>query len=249
MTRDDTEFPAHHRWLHLLPCVALSLTIWGFLQSLPAHAQTTVDCEQAGQAAEAAFGLPSGLLLAIGRVESGRWDSTAGRVVPWPWSIDVDGVARTFDNATEAVSETRAIQSGTPRDIDVGCFQISLLYHPAAFADLNEAFDPVANANYAARYLVTLKNHYGSWQQAVAMYHSADPELGGPYRERVFATWPDAPGAETVSAGVPQGLQFPGFPGIHLWVPGRAGADRGGDARAAEAGGAADASLPHVITP
>ena len=31
-------------------------------------------CEQAGIAAEQAGGLPTGLLLAIGKVESGRWD-------------------------------------------------------------------------------------------------------------------------------------------------------------------------------
>jgi soluble lytic murein transglycosylase-like protein len=207
-----------------------------------AAAQMAADCEQAGRAAEQTYALPRGLLLAIGRVESGRWDSTAGRVTPWPWSIDFDGTARLFDNRMEALRGTRAVQAAAPRNIDVGCFQISLRYHPQAFTDLDQAFDPAANADYAARFLVSLKNRLGSWPAAVAAYHSADPGLGVPYRERVFAAWPDAPAAP---AAAPAIVEREPIPGVYLWTP----SPDGGAGTMIAIGGRAPSLLPRVITP
>ena len=75
------------------------------------------------------------------------------------------------------------------RNIDVGCFQISLLHHPQAFASLDEAFDPISNARYAARFLRTLYRQTGNWQDAVALYHSASADRGPRYRDRVLAEW------------------------------------------------------------
>ena len=68
-----------------------------------AHAQVS-PCEQAGSDAERQYALPSGLLLAIGRVESGRWDAAYRRTVPWPWAIDADGEPRLTASKEEAVS-------------------------------------------------------------------------------------------------------------------------------------------------
>ena len=75
------------------------------------------------------------------------------------------------------------------RPIDVGCFQVDLQFHPAAFASLTEAFAPTSNARYAARFLNELHARTGSWAQAVALYHSAEPSLGLVYRSQVFAAW------------------------------------------------------------
>ncbi len=145
-------------------------------------------CEQAGAAAEEAARLPPGLLLAIGRVESGRFDPPIGRVAPWPWAIDLAGTPLFFSSSTEAEAAARLLRdSGV--SVDVGCFQISLLYHPDAFASLAQAFDPVANARYAARFLTELYARTGSWAASVALYHSATPALGVPYAARVLAAW------------------------------------------------------------
>jgi hypothetical protein len=159
------------------------------LLARPARAQSPgLDCERAGAAAEAAAGLPRGLLLAIGKVESGRFNSTLERWTPWPWAIDVSGTPLFFANATDAVAAARiAATSGLEEDL--GCFQISLLYHPQAFTSVAEAFDPVANAGYAARFLRGLYARTGSWPEAVALYHSATPALGAPYAARVLAAW------------------------------------------------------------
>lgn len=178
-------------------------------------------CEQAALDAEKTFDLPAGLLLAIGRVESGRYDAALGRVAAWPWTIDVAGDGRQFDTAMEAVRTTQWLRDHGARNIDVGCFQVSLMYHPDAFGTLDEAFDPPANGRYAGRLLASLKARLGSWPDAVAAYHSADPARGTPYREKVYANWHGAPipVSEPAAPQEPAVLPF----GIHLWTPSRPG--------------------------
>jgi soluble lytic murein transglycosylase-like protein len=146
-------------------------------------------CAAAGRAAEQAAALPADLLLAIGLVESGRADTSSGHLAPWPWTVNVDGAGRFFADEAAAISFVRLAQSSGARDVDVGCFQISLRDHPHAFATLADAFDPAQNANYAAGFLVQLHGRTGSWDSAIADYHSATPELGLPYERRVLAAW------------------------------------------------------------
>jgi len=148
-------------------------------------------CAQAGAAAEQRFGIPAGLLRAIGQIESGR-TGPGGFAAPWPWTIDVAGEGRFLPSREAAVAAVRDLLAGGAASIDVGCFQVNLHYHPDAFASLDEAFDPVANALYAARFLSGLHDRDGSWQAAVAAYHSATPEHGLPYRDRVLAAWGEA---------------------------------------------------------
>ena len=58
---------------------------------------------------------------------------------------------------------------------------------------VDEAFDPDANAQYAARFLASLKSRLGGWPEAVAAYHSMDPARGERYRTLVYASWKGAP--------------------------------------------------------
>jgi hypothetical protein len=143
-------------------------------------------CDQAARAAEGEFGLPTGVLVAIGSVESGRW----------PWTANVDGAAETYQSKAEAVTALSRVRMPRPADVDVGCFQISLHYHPAAFATIAEALDPTANARYAARFLRELRDKYGDWDRAVGAYHSATGSLETGYRERVVAQWKGTPAPE-----------------------------------------------------
>ncbi len=178
-------------------------------------------CEDAGADAEKAHAIPAGLLNAIGKVESGRYDPAAGRTTPWPWTIDVAGDGRYFETASDAIQVTRSLRAQGTRNIDVGCFQVSLLHHPNAFKDLDAAFDPATNADYAATFLVALKERTGSWENAVAAYHSADPAKGEPYRRLVFAAWngtTPSP-ADTIAVSQPKIMAF----GIRLWTPGPRG--------------------------
>ena len=157
------------------------------LSPLEAHGSDDANpCLAAASATEHGKALPQDLLGAIGRVESGRWDPVAHRVVPWPWTVNAQGAGRMFASAQQAVAYVTSLQARGVRSIDVGCFQVNLLYHPAAFASLDQAFDPGANAAYAADFLGRLHSRSGSWEQAVGDYHSQSPSLGEPYRRRVL---------------------------------------------------------------
>lgn len=145
-------------------------------------------CDAAIARAQRARDLPDGLLPALARVESGRPDA-AGATRPWPWTIDVDGQGHFFATKAEAVAAVRALQDLGIQSIDVGCLQINLMYHPNAFASIEQAFDPTANAAYAARFLVALHARDDDWTHAVASYHSETPSLGAAYRAKVMAIW------------------------------------------------------------
>lgn len=148
-----------------------------------------LDCRAAALMFEQSAGLPPGLLLAVGQVESGRLDPLTGRVDPWPWTTNHGGEGRYFASAREAIAWVAAQQALGIRSIDVGCFQVNLQYHPDAFASLGDAFDPAANARYAADLLNQLHARSGSWPLAIALYHSADPIEGQRYSGRVVVAW------------------------------------------------------------
>ena len=75
------------------------------------------------------------------------------------------------------------------KNIDIGCMQVNLLYHPDAFNNLNEAFDPESNAKWAAKWLKDLQKKHKSWREAVGYYHSSRPKRKKLYSERVFNLW------------------------------------------------------------
>jgi hypothetical protein len=146
-------------------------------------------CSAAIRAAERASRLPTGLLGSIAVVESGRPDPRTGRVAPWPWTINVGGTGSYFQNKQEAIAAVEAARARGVQSVDVGCMQVNLMHHPNAFASLDQAFDPQANAAYAAGFLTRLFEAAGSWPEAAASYHSATPGLREDYQRRVFAGW------------------------------------------------------------
>ena len=179
--------------------------------ALAGDAGDTTACQRAGLEAERKADLPPGLLHAIGIVESGRSDSITGRVAAWPWTINANGAGRVFDSLPQAVAATQALQKHGVASVDVGCFQINLQQHPTAFATLEEAFDPSANAAYAARFLLELRARTGSWESTIAAYHSATPGLGSAYRDTVLAGL-----TETGKASV---VVMPPVTRVVVWMP------------------------------
>ncbi len=145
-------------------------------------------CRAALAAAEARYAIPAGLLQAIGIVESGRRNEVTGARQPWPWTINVEGEAHFFDTKEQAITWVRQAQARGTHSIDTGCAQVNLMHHPAAFASLEQAFDPATNADYAARFLRELRTAAaGNWMTAVGYYHSQTPELAEIYRQQVQA--------------------------------------------------------------
>jgi len=183
-------------------------------------------CQEAGMAAERTHSIPAGMLVAIGRIESGRRHPLTGATVAWPWTINAAGAGRMFDNALQAIETTRYLRARGTASIDVGCYQVNLMHHPSAFASLEAAFDPQANADYAGRFLAQLKEKTGSWEEAVAAYHSATPALGGPYRDRVLSGWLEGGSGLRLMARnrgpVVWAMPVVAF-GMRVWTPSTAG--------------------------
>ena len=105
--------------------------------------------------------------------------------------MNAEGQGFFYDTKAEAVAAVRGMQARGVRSIDVGCMQVNLMHHPDAFASLDVAFDPQANAAYAARFLKELYAQTGDWTKAAALYHSATPDLGADYQRKVLAVWPE----------------------------------------------------------
>ncbi|HEX4172020.1 MAG TPA: lytic transglycosylase domain-containing protein [Acetobacteraceae bacterium] len=171
--------------------LALSLPAMGQTNPLPMATAQGLLCRSAVAVAERSSGIPAHLLAAIAHVESGRRDPLTGAVHPWPWSVNAEGQGSFYETKAAAIAAVRAMQARGIQSIDVGCGQINLMHHPNAFPSLEVAFDPVANAAYAAQFLKQLFGQTGDWNKATAMYHSATPEIGAEYQQRVLAVLPE----------------------------------------------------------
>ncbi len=161
------------------------------------HAQTQagpvvpdLGCMAAISAAERSHGIPTGLLMAIARVESDRPDPNTRLVQPWPWTINVGGKGFFFETRLQAITYVEDVQRTGTTSVDTGCLQVNLQQHPEAFRSLDEAFDPRFNADYGARFLAELFHKTGDWGVASGYYHSRTLELSLPYRVSVAARFP-----------------------------------------------------------
>jgi hypothetical protein len=143
-------------------------------------------CAAALRVADRRYHLPPALLVSIARAESGRPITSFTDIRPWPWTIDADGSGLFLDSKAAAIAWLRQ-QALHHSFVDVGCMQVDLHYHPDAFNTLEEALDPIANADYAARLLLDLYRGEagGSWDIAVGLYHSHTSLLAAEYRDRV----------------------------------------------------------------
>jgi len=144
-------------------------------------------CESEIIKAEKRYGIPNRLLLAISTVESGRAVGRSKK--PWPWTICANGRGYYCTTKSAAIATTKRLIARGIRNIDVGCMQVNLLHHSTAFKNLEEAFTPRANVNYAARFFLGLKNTYNSWTHAVGYYHSKAARHYKPYCSLVYNTW------------------------------------------------------------
>jgi hypothetical protein len=133
--------------------------------------------------------IPRHLLAAIALAESGRKHPTLGKRMPWPWTVMAEGQGRYLPTKEAAIQEVRELQARGIGNIDVGCMQVNLYYHPDAFFSLEQAFDPASNVAYAGRFLRSLFEDSGAWDEAAGRYHSATPELKDPYRDKVVQIW------------------------------------------------------------
>ncbi len=164
------------------------VALLGLSHSARAQIAPSALCRAAIASAERAYGVPDRLMQAIGVVESGRADERGG-VTAWPWTINVEGTGYVFETKQAAIDAVNAHKARGARSIDVGCMQVNLLHHGSAFGSLEQAFDPGANARYAATFLQKLLGQTGSWPRAAAGYHSLTPDIGADYGRKVLSVW------------------------------------------------------------
>ncbi len=150
---------------------------------------TWVACAREVARQERAAGIPEHLLAAIALAESGRWSPARKATIAWPWTVTAEGRGHFLPTKQAALAAVRDLQSRGIRNVDVGCMQVNLHYHPNAFKTLEQALDPAANVAYAARFLASLYRETGSWHTAAGRYHSATPDLHHAYRRKVIGLW------------------------------------------------------------
>lgn len=181
---------------------SLCLSVW------PCAARSESICDEVADQVAAETDVPSALLRAITRVETGRDGD------PWPWTLNIDGQGFWFDSQEQAVAAAETALADGADQIDLGCFQLNLRWHGAAFADLATMLDPAANAAYAARFLSDLHAESGDWRVAAAAYHSRTPDKGEDYVAALEAAHQAEPplSASTAADGTSQPQRPNRFP-------------------------------------
>lgn len=123
-------------------------------------------CEAEILRASERYGVPAGILYAVGLTETGRRGSLH------PNALNIGGRAVFANSPQEALREFQAARAQGIRLIDIGCMQINHHYHAEHFSNVEAMLDPRRNVDYAARFLVQLKARHRTWSMAVARYHA-----------------------------------------------------------------------------
>ena len=129
--------------------------------------------------------IPRDTLYSISLQETGKIHSDKKVKIAWPWTVNVEGKGYYFDTKKEAMLFVRDEMRSGKESIDVGCMQVNLKHHPEAFHSLDQAFDPRSNIASGAKFLLSKYEQLGSWNKAIAHYHSATPHLGEKYKDSV----------------------------------------------------------------
>lgn len=169
-----------------IPGAGLRLFAILFALVVPFAASATPDvaaiCDSAARVAARESGVPLDVLRAISLTETGR--KSQGKVRPWPWTVNMEGVGKWFDDFPSARRYVDRHFARGARSFDVGCFQINYKWHHQGFSSIDEMFDPIANARYAARFLTELYGEFGDWSRAAGAYHSRTPKYARKYTAR-----------------------------------------------------------------
>jgi hypothetical protein len=110
------------------------------------------------------------VLYAVALQESGT--RLRGRMVPWPWTLNVAGRAERFASRVEACLGLRkAIAGASLHEIDAGLGQINLGSQAQRYASACDLLDPYRNLVIAAQILREQHVAGEDWLAAVGRYH------------------------------------------------------------------------------
>jgi len=164
--------------------IVLLLFLLIFLLPMRVHSAEDISaiCDNAAEFASAKTGVPISVLKAISLSETGRKRNGAMR--PWPWTVNMEGKGVWFSNSDEAKAYVYKNYKRGARSFDIGCFQISYKWHGHNFSSIEEMFQPMPNALYAANFLLRLYKEKGDWGSAAGAYHSRTPKYASKYEKR-----------------------------------------------------------------
>ncbi len=166
--------------------------VWLFTGPVTAvPSDTAAICKSAAEVAARESGVPIDVLRAISLTETGR--RVKGAFLPWPWTVNMEGVGKWFDDLAAAQQYVDRHHARGARSFDVGCFQINYKWHGHAFQSIEDMFDPVTNARYAAQFLTELHQEFGDWSKAAGAYHSRTPKYARKYIARFERIRADLP--------------------------------------------------------
>jgi soluble lytic murein transglycosylase-like protein len=148
----------------LLATVAAAICLSSL--ALASAAAATNPCEAEILQAADRYGIPAGILYAVGLTETGNKGSLQ------PNALNIEGKAIFPKSRTEALADFQEARRQGKTLIDLGCMQINHHYHGAHFGSVDEMLDPHRNVDYAARFLANLHAQHQTWSMAVARYHA-----------------------------------------------------------------------------
>ncbi|ARP93468.1 TPA: transglycosylase SLT domain-containing protein [Pseudomonas aeruginosa] len=129
--------------------------------------------------------VPAAVLYAVALQESGT--RLRGRLVPWPWTLNVAGKPYRYATRAEACAGLRqALKRTSATRIDAGLGQVNLGYHAQRYAQPCELLDPYRNLAIATEILREQHTPGEDWLLAIGRYHR--PAGGAPaarYRRSV----------------------------------------------------------------
>lgn len=130
-------------------------------------------------------GVPSAVLYAVALQESGT--TLRGRIVPWPWTLNVAGEPKRYATRAEACAGLRqALRQFPATRVDAGLGQVNVGYQSHRFDQPCELLDPYRNLAIAAEILREQHGAGEDWLIAIGRYHR--PAGGAPaarYRKNV----------------------------------------------------------------
>ncbi|MCO8163872.1 lytic transglycosylase domain-containing protein [Pseudomonas sp. 21LCFQ010] len=130
-----------------------------------------------------AASVPSDVLYALAMQESGT--ALRGRLIPWPWTLNVATVAYRYPTRAAACSALQqAIAEVGAKRVDAGLGQLNIGWQRQRLAHPCDALDPYLNLSIAAQILAEHKPKSANWIEAAGRYHR--PAGGRPaqrYRE------------------------------------------------------------------
>ncbi len=130
-------------------------------------------------------GVPSPVLYAVALQESGT--KLQGRLVPWPWTLNVGGQSERYTTRAEACAGLRhALARVSASHIDAGLGQVNLGYQAHRYSAPCDLLDPYRNLAIAADILREQHAPGEDWLLAIGRYHRpAGGDAAARYRRSV----------------------------------------------------------------